>query len=93
MFIARPCLSISSPDAWSGIALGGKSKLLKLHQFLYLVGGKTYAIEIQQAQSGECLAHADNTNDPHEAIKSCNGKDVEDCLKAMIQELENKAKP
>lgn len=83
----------ASPDAWTSVKVGDKQKLYRLHHFLFLSGGKTYNIEVQEGHAGEFLAHADNTSDPHEAIKSVSGTSLEGCLRDLIAQIENKAKP
>lgn len=86
MFPRTAAVMLAAED-WRKIKLEEAHKLFKLHQFLFMSGGRSYNIEIQESQTGSYLAHADNNSDPHDAIKSVTGKSFEDCLKAMMKQL------
>lgn len=92
MFARRHVSLAQSADGWARVPTQEKTKLFKIHQFLLMSQGKTYNIEIQESVGGDFLAHADNTADPHDAIKSCGGATLTDCLAAMVQALENRTR-
>lgn len=73
---------------WASATTECRTKIYKLHQFLVIISGKVFNIEIQEDTTGKCEAHADNTTDPHDAIKSCHGGNVTECLNTMIKALE-----
>lgn len=87
MFKSPTRIAAQSSDNWSGVQIDSKQKLFRLHQFLFLSGGKNYNIEIQESISGSCTGHADNTADPHDAIQPCSGRSVSECLKKLVDEI------
>ena len=77
-------------DAWKTIKLNGKAKLYRVHHFLYMAGGKTFSIEVQEDSESSFQAHAENNSDPHDPIKSVNGNTLEESLEKITQEIEVK---
>lgn len=78
-------------DGWTQVKVKDREKLYKMHHFLFMKDGHSFDIEIQESLQGDFTAHADNTTDPHDAIKSLGGSTLQSCLQAMITFLESRS--
>lgn len=68
----------------------GRGMLFGVRQFLYVVEGRPFTIEVQETASGFLTAHADSTSDPHESIHSQSASNLEDVLAAITREIDTK---
>ena len=95
MLIPTKSDSLQSAENWSGTTLDATSKLFKIQHFLLMAGGKTFNIEVQEScvnATSNFVAYADNNSDPHDAIHSCHGKSLAECLQSMVLQLEQREK-
>jgi hypothetical protein len=90
MFRTHNPIGTFSRDEWKTVKLGDKDKFFKIHHFLFMYKGKSFNIEVQESLTGDFMAHADNNSDPHDAVKSCHGKTLEECLHAIVSEIQKK---
>lgn len=67
-----------------------RGQLLAVRQYLYVVEGRPFSIEVQETKSGHLTAHAESTSDPHEAIHSQSATNLDDVLKAITHEIDTK---
>lgn len=78
-------------DAWKSVSHSQKNKLFRVHSFLFIAGGHSFSIEVQESASGDFLAHAENMSDPHDVLPSVHGKGIEDCVRQLVQHIEAKS--
>lgn len=92
LMIHTRMVTLQSSDSWTSVSHNTKNKLFRVHNFLFLCGGHSFSVEIQESQTGDFLGHAENMADPHDVIPSSHGSSVDECLQAIIETIEKKAK-
>ncbi len=80
----------SRPPQSSGQTRRPKGKLLKVSQFLYVIEGQSFSIQIQEAPDGMLTAYTESTSDPHEAFRPISGSNLEDVLQSTTHEIDKK---
>lgn len=81
-----------SQNSWAHVKKSEKSKLYRIHHFLFMSGGFSYNVEIQEDPTGIYTAHADNTSDPHDSIPPQTGKSLDEALGILISTIESRSK-
>jgi hypothetical protein len=80
----------SRPQQRSGQIRQPKGKLLKVSQFLYVIEGQAFSIQVQESPDGILTAYTESTSDPHEAFRPMSGSNLEDVLQSTTQEIDKK---
>lgn len=75
---------------WKHISLPHGSKLIKLHNFTFMLGGHSYIIEIDEFNDGSYAAHGEHSTDKNFVIESVSGSSLEGCLEAIIKKIEER---
>jgi hypothetical protein len=68
----------------------GRGQLFKVMQYLYVVEGRPFQIEVQESPLGVVTAHAESTSDPHEAIRPVSGSELGVVLESLINDIDKK---
>lgn len=71
-------------------AISGQGQLFAVRQFLYVIEGRPFSIEVQESSSGHLTAHAESTSDPHETIHPQSADNLDDVLQAITQAIDKK---
>lgn len=80
----------SQPKGQIGQHRPSKGQLFKLSQFLYVVEGRAFTIQVQESPRGVLTAHAKSTSDPHEAIQPISGSHLEEVLQSLTHDIDQK---
>lgn len=80
---SRPTPTVKKPPRSRG-------QLFKVSQFLYVVEGRTFTIQVQQSSDGHLTAHADSTSDPHETLHPVSGLNLDNVLESMTAAIDKK---
>lgn len=75
---------------WKSVNVPQGSRLFRNHRFSYMSRGANYSIEIDEQVDGNCSGHAELSNDSSGSIPSVSGKDIKDCLQAVIKKIQEK---
>ncbi|MBM3383278.1 MAG: hypothetical protein FJY29_12710 [Betaproteobacteria bacterium] len=80
----------SRPQTNSGQIRRSKGTLLKVSQFLYVIEGQSFSIQLQESPGNMFTAYAESTSDPHEAFRPVSGSNLEDVLQSITHEIDKK---
>jgi hypothetical protein len=80
----------SQPKSQIGQHRPSKGQLFKLSQFLYVIEGRSFTIQVQESPRGVLTAHAESTSDPHEAIRPISGSDLKEVLQSLTNDIDQK---
>lgn len=75
---------------WDKVKVSANGKLSKLHNFMYMVGGKNFILEINEYADGRFVGYAELTNDDSFQFEPANGASVEECVSKLISVVEKK---
>jgi hypothetical protein len=70
---------------WSKISTPEATKLSRLHNFMYMVGGKNYIFEINEYPDGNFVGYAELTNDDSQQFAPANGSSIEECINNLVK--------
>lgn len=80
----------SRPNASPRRERPSKGQLFRVSQFLYVVEGHAFTIQVQESAEGVLTAHAESTSDPHEAIRPISGSDLQEILQSLTHDIDRK---
>jgi len=67
-----------------------RGQLLSVSQFLYVVEGRSFTIQVQSAPDGQLTAHAESTSDPHETLHPISGLNLDNVLDSITAAIDKK---
>ena len=68
----------------------GQGQIFKVSQFLYVVQGRSFSIQVQESADGHLTAHAESTLDPHETLHPISGLNLDKVLESMTAAIDKK---
>ena len=70
---------------WSKLTLPEDATLTRLHNFMYMDGGKNYILEINEYGDGRFVGYAELTNDDSTQFAPANGSSMEECISNLVK--------
>lgn len=70
--------------------LAGRGQLFRVSQFLYIIEGRSFTIQVQESSDGLLTAYADSTSDPHETLLPVSGEQLDKVLESMTSAIDKK---
>jgi hypothetical protein len=67
-----------------------RGQLFNVSQFLYVVDGRAFTIQVQEPREGLLTAHAESTSDPHETLHPISGLNLDNVLESMTAAIDKK---
>ena len=75
---------------WKKINLPAGSKLLKIHNFIFMHKSAYYSLEVNEFNDGTFAGYGEHTADKNYVIESVSGATVEDCLNALVEKIKQR---
>ncbi|MEZ4741275.1 MAG: hypothetical protein R3B45_02320 [Bdellovibrionota bacterium] len=75
---------------WKKIKIPAGHRLLKAHTFMYMAGGATYRLEVDEYADGKFAGHGEHASDESQQLSSVIGTSVEECLQALVDGIGKK---
>lgn len=75
-------------DQWRDINLPAGSKLFRVHSFMFMFKGSTFAIEVDEFADGTFTGHGEHSTDKSNVIEPVSSSSLQDCLQALISKIE-----
>ena len=76
---------------WGSIILPSGCKLFKVHTFNYIHQGVNYLLEVDEYSDGSFSGHGEHSTDQNNVVESVSGKNIDECLNALIKKIESRA--
>ena len=73
--------------SWKSLTLESGAKLFKSHNFTYMKGGATYALEVDEFADGSFSGHGEHSTDKSNLVQSVSGNSIDECLKNLIDNI------
>ena len=75
---------------WARINIPSSSKLMKVHNFLYLEKGVTWKLEVNEYSATHFAGFGEHSSDESQQLPSVSAESLEECVQKLIQEASSK---
>lgn len=70
---------------WNKIDVPEGGKLTRLHNYMFMVSGKNYIVEINEYPDGRFVGYVELTNDDSTQFAPANGSTLEECISNALK--------
>lgn len=69
---------------WNRINVADGSSLTRIHNFMFMLSGRNYILEINEYPDGHYVGYAELTNDDSKKFAPASGGSIEDCVNNLL---------
>ena len=75
---------------WKNVKVPSGSKLFKAHNFTFMNKGHSWRLAVDEFSDGTFSGHGEHATDRNTFVESVSGRELTDCLNALIERIQNR---